>query len=62
MFWCCAEFALEPYTGIPWQAGLRRGSALEAESDSILVREEGYYFVYSQVRASILQVENRCIT
>ncbi|KAM9484350.1 tumor necrosis factor ligand superfamily member 13B isoform 1-T3 [Salvelinus alpinus] len=43
------EFALEPYTGIPWQAGLRRGSALEAESDSILVREEGYYFVYSQV-------------
>ncbi|CAB1347354.1 unnamed protein product, partial [Coregonus sp. 'balchen'] len=42
-------FALEPYTGIPWQAGLRRGSALEAESDSILVREEGYYFVYSQV-------------
>ncbi|XP_038862504.1 tumor necrosis factor ligand superfamily member 13B-like [Salvelinus namaycush] len=43
------EFALEPHTGIPWQEGLRRGSALEAESDSILVREEGYYFVYSQV-------------
>uniref|UniRef100_A0A8C7I1K3 Uncharacterized protein n=1 Tax=Oncorhynchus kisutch TaxID=8019 RepID=A0A8C7I1K3_ONCKI len=34
------EFALEPQTEIPWQ---------EAESDSILVREEGYYFVYSQV-------------
>uniref|UniRef100_A0A8C7Q740 TNF superfamily member 13b n=1 Tax=Oncorhynchus mykiss TaxID=8022 RepID=A0A8C7Q740_ONCMY len=43
------EFALEPHTGIPWQEVLRRGSALEAESDSILVREEGYYFVYSQV-------------
>lgn len=44
-----AEFALEPYTGIPWQTGLKRGSALEAEGDSILVREEGFYFVYSQV-------------
>ncbi|XP_045563732.1 tumor necrosis factor ligand superfamily member 13B [Salmo salar] len=43
------EFSLEPHTGIPLQEGLRRGSALEAESDSILVREEGYYFVYSQV-------------
>uniref|UniRef100_A0A673X747 TNF superfamily member 13b n=2 Tax=Salmo trutta TaxID=8032 RepID=A0A673X747_SALTR len=43
------EFALEPHTGIPLQEGLRRGSALEADSDSILVREEGYYFVYSQV-------------
>uniref|UniRef100_A0A8C8EG76 TNF superfamily member 13b n=1 Tax=Oncorhynchus tshawytscha TaxID=74940 RepID=A0A8C8EG76_ONCTS len=38
-----------PHTGIPWQEVLRRGSPLEAESDSILVREEGYYFVYSQV-------------
>ncbi|XP_028249352.1 tumor necrosis factor ligand superfamily member 13B isoform X2 [Parambassis ranga] len=35
--------------GIPWQTGLRRGSALEADGDRILVREEGYYFVYSQV-------------
>ncbi|XP_044072926.1 tumor necrosis factor ligand superfamily member 13B isoform X2 [Siniperca chuatsi] len=35
--------------GIPWQAGLRRGSALEADGDSMLVREEGFYFVYSQV-------------
>ncbi|XP_040912961.1 tumor necrosis factor ligand superfamily member 13B isoform X2 [Toxotes jaculatrix] len=35
--------------GIPWQTGLRRGSALEAEGDSILVREEGFFFVYSQV-------------
>lgn len=38
-----------PYTGIPWQAGLRRGSALEADGDRIVVREEGFYFVYSQV-------------
>ncbi|XP_071004725.1 tumor necrosis factor ligand superfamily member 13B-like [Oncorhynchus clarkii lewisi] len=43
------EFALEPHTGIPWQEVLRRGFALEAESDSILIREEEYYFVYSQV-------------
>ncbi|XP_023271611.1 tumor necrosis factor ligand superfamily member 13B isoform X1 [Seriola lalandi dorsalis] len=37
------------YTGIPWQTGLRRGSALEAEGDRILVRQEGFFFVYSQV-------------
>uniref|UniRef100_A0A3Q4BWD7 THD domain-containing protein n=1 Tax=Mola mola TaxID=94237 RepID=A0A3Q4BWD7_MOLML len=37
------------HTGIPWQSGLRRGSALEVDGDSILVREEGFYFVYSQV-------------
>ncbi|XP_041857877.1 tumor necrosis factor ligand superfamily member 13B [Melanotaenia boesemani] len=37
------------YTGIPWQAGLRRGSALEAIDDRIIVREDGFYFVYSQV-------------
>ncbi|XP_010878702.1 tumor necrosis factor ligand superfamily member 13B isoform X2 [Esox lucius] len=43
------EFASENHTGIPWQVGLKRGTALDAESDSILVREEGYYFVYSQV-------------
>ncbi|XP_040003567.1 tumor necrosis factor ligand superfamily member 13B [Xiphias gladius] len=43
------EFALELHTGIPWQAGLRRGSALEADGDSMLVREEGFFFVYSQV-------------
>lgn len=43
------EFALEMHTAIPWQAGLKRGSALDAESDSMVVREEGYYFVYSQV-------------
>ncbi|XP_077436276.1 tumor necrosis factor ligand superfamily member 13B [Vanacampus margaritifer] len=43
------DFALEPYTGIPWQIGLRRGSSLDAVGDNILVREEGFYFVYSQV-------------
>ena len=40
----------EVYTGIPWQAGLRRGSALEVDGDSMLVREEGFFFVYSQVQ------------
>ncbi|GAA6225617.1 tumor necrosis factor ligand superfamily member 13B isoform X1 [Lates japonicus] len=43
------DFDLEPYTGIPWQTGLRRGNALGAEGDSITVREEGFFFVYSQV-------------
>lgn len=37
------------HIGIPWQSGLKRGSALEADGDSILVREAGFYFVYSQV-------------
>lgn len=44
-----SEIAFEPYTGIPWQVGLRRGSSLEAGRDSIIVREEGFFFVYSQV-------------
>ncbi|XP_049905224.1 tumor necrosis factor ligand superfamily member 13B [Epinephelus moara] len=43
------EYKSEPHTGIPWQAGLRRGSALEADGDCMLVREEGFYFVYGQV-------------
>ncbi|KAM9801882.1 tumor necrosis factor ligand superfamily member 13B [Syngnathus typhle] len=43
------DFALEPYTGIPWMTGLRRGSSLEVIGDNILVQEEGYYLVYSQV-------------
>lgn len=49
-----SEFALEPHTGIPWQTGLRRGSALETEGDSIIVREEGFYFVYSQVNLLVV--------
>ncbi|XP_033966480.1 tumor necrosis factor ligand superfamily member 13B isoform X2 [Pseudochaenichthys georgianus] len=43
------EHDSEPHTGIPWQTGLKRGSALEEDGDTILVREEGFYFVYSQV-------------
>lgn len=50
MFWCLdSELTSGPHTGIPWKPGLRRGSVLEADGDSILVREEGFYFVYSQV-------------
>uniref|UniRef100_A0A3P9L0V1 TNF superfamily member 13b n=1 Tax=Oryzias latipes TaxID=8090 RepID=A0A3P9L0V1_ORYLA len=37
------------YTGIPWQVGLKRGEALDVEGDRIVVKEEGFYFVYSQV-------------
>lgn len=44
-----SELTLGPHTGIPWKSGLKRGSALEADGDSILVSEEGFYFVYSQV-------------
>ncbi|KAM9343128.1 tumor necrosis factor ligand superfamily member 13B [Pholidichthys leucotaenia] len=43
------EMSSGRYTGIPWQIGLKRGSALEADNDRILVREEGFYYVYSQV-------------
>ncbi|XP_073768118.1 tumor necrosis factor ligand superfamily member 13B isoform X4 [Danio rerio] len=34
---------------IPWQVGLKRGSALEEEQGTILVKEEGFFFIYSQV-------------
>lgn len=43
------EFDLEEHTGIPWQTGLRRGTALEEDRDRILIQQEGYYYVYSQV-------------
>ncbi|XP_030643461.1 tumor necrosis factor ligand superfamily member 13B [Chanos chanos] len=43
------KFALEPHTGVPWQTGLKRGSALEEDKDTMLVKEEGFFFVYSQV-------------
>ncbi|TSL16100.1 Tumor necrosis factor ligand superfamily member 13B [Bagarius yarrelli] len=43
------EFAQEKHTGIPWKAGLQRGEALEVDQDVIVVKEEGYYFIYSQV-------------
>lgn len=50
MFGCLhSELTSGPHTGIPWKPGLRRGSALQADGDSILVGEEGFYFVYSQV-------------
>lgn len=44
-----SEFDSQIHIGIPWQSGLRRGSALEADGDTMLVREAGFYFVYSQV-------------
>ncbi|CAL8322453.1 unnamed protein product [Merluccius merluccius] len=42
-------FASQQHTGIPWQEGLSRGSALELNNNRIRVREEGFYFLYSQV-------------
>lgn len=46
------EFALEICTGVPWQTGLKRGSALEEEQGTILVKEEGFFFIYSQLSFS----------
>uniref|UniRef100_A0A671NGB2 Tumor necrosis factor ligand superfamily member 13B-like n=1 Tax=Sinocyclocheilus anshuiensis TaxID=1608454 RepID=A0A671NGB2_9TELE len=46
------EFALELCTAIPWQVGLKRGSALEEEQGTILVKEEGFFFIYSQLSFS----------
>ncbi|XP_062389636.1 tumor necrosis factor ligand superfamily member 13B [Sardina pilchardus] len=43
------DFNLEKHTAIPWQTGLRRGTALELRDDIIQVNEEGFFFVYSQV-------------
>lgn len=43
------EFDLEMSTAIHWQTGLRRGSALEEKENQILILQDGYYFVYSQV-------------
>lgn len=43
------EFASEQYTGIPWQTGLIRGNALELLDNRIVVREDGFYYLYSQV-------------
>ncbi|KAJ8253179.1 hypothetical protein GJAV_G00209980 [Gymnothorax javanicus] len=43
------EFLSDSHTAIPWQPGLKRGCALQQDSDTILVNEEGFYFVYSQV-------------
>lgn len=50
MCWLYLEFAQEKHTGIPWQAGLKRGEALEEDQDAIVVKEEGYYFLYGQVK------------
>ncbi|TRY66715.1 hypothetical protein DNTS_011636 [Danionella cerebrum] len=43
------EFALELYTAIPWHVGLQRGSALEEQDGIVLVKAEGFFFIYSQV-------------
>uniref|UniRef100_A0A667X4M8 TNF superfamily member 13b n=2 Tax=Myripristis murdjan TaxID=586833 RepID=A0A667X4M8_9TELE len=43
------DYDSELHTGIPWMAGLIRGSALEVVGDTMVVVEEGYFFVYSQV-------------
>uniref|UniRef100_A0A8C1S5H2 Tumor necrosis factor ligand superfamily member 13B-like n=1 Tax=Cyprinus carpio TaxID=7962 RepID=A0A8C1S5H2_CYPCA len=46
------QFALEICTAIPWQVGLKRGTALEEEQGTILIKEEGFFFIYSQLSFS----------
>ncbi|MBN3286162.1 TN13B factor, partial [Polyodon spathula] len=36
-------------TAISWLPGLKRGTALEEQTNAIIVKEAGYFFVYSQV-------------
>lgn len=55
MIYLAPEHSSDLCTGIPWQIGLRRGSALDADGDRIVINEAGYYFVYSQV-GSITEV------
>ncbi|XP_033842869.1 tumor necrosis factor ligand superfamily member 13B isoform X2 [Periophthalmus magnuspinnatus] len=43
------DFDFDEHTGIPWQTGLRRGTALVEDQDRIRIIQEGYYYVYSQV-------------
>ncbi|XP_066542935.1 tumor necrosis factor ligand superfamily member 13B isoform X2 [Hoplias malabaricus] len=43
------EFALQQHIGVPWHTGLKRGEALEQDNNTMLVKEEGFFFIYSQV-------------
>ncbi|XP_041587080.1 tumor necrosis factor ligand superfamily member 13B isoform X2 [Vulpes lagopus] len=37
------------YTFVPWLLSFKRGRALEEKENKILVKEAGYFFIYSQV-------------
>ncbi|XP_019586584.2 tumor necrosis factor ligand superfamily member 13B [Rhinolophus sinicus] len=37
------------YTFVPWLLSFKRGRALEEKENKILVKETGYFFIYSQV-------------
>ncbi|KAM5278829.1 tumor necrosis factor ligand superfamily member 13B isoform 2-T2 [Hipposideros larvatus] len=37
------------YTFVPWLLSFKRGKALEERENKILVKETGYFFIYSQV-------------
>lgn len=38
------------YTFVPWALSFKRGQALEERENKIVVKEAGYFFIYSQVR------------
>uniref|UniRef100_V9L6R1 B cell activating factor n=1 Tax=Callorhinchus milii TaxID=7868 RepID=V9L6R1_CALMI len=46
----------EDSTFIPWIVASQRGAGLEKKLNKILVKEEGYYSVYSQVRRMFIAV------
>ncbi|XP_036022767.1 tumor necrosis factor ligand superfamily member 13B, partial [Onychomys torridus] len=37
------------YTFVPWLLSFKRGSALEEKENKIVVKQTGYFFIYSQV-------------
>lgn len=37
------------YTFVPWLLSFKRGNALEEKENKIVVRQTGYFFIYSQV-------------
>ncbi|MBN3303530.1 TN13B factor, partial [Amia calva] len=49
LFFVFKVFISVVYTAIPWLPGIKRGTALEEKNNTIVVKEAGYFFVYSQV-------------
>lgn len=40
------------YTFVPWLLSFKRGNALEEKENKIVVRQTGYFFIYSQVASN----------
>lgn len=46
----CYFFLLGDNTIIPWLLSVKHGTALEVKENKILIKENGLFFVYSQVK------------